>query len=84
MIVKVSLVIVPRELANGAMSVVRGVSRSCDLAVLNCPCFQVDDNASEDEIKSAYRQLAKICHPDNAGDKGHNICILLNEVRQPP
>eukprot|EP00892_Ulva_mutabilis_P009004 jgi/Ulvmu1/6476/UM003_0107.1 len=42
--------------------------------------LQVDDNASEDEIKSAYRQLAKICHPDNAGDKGHNICILLNEA----
>ena len=44
-------------------------------------CVQVDDDASDGEIKSAYRQLAKICHPDNAGEKGHNICILLNEVR---
>lgn len=42
--------------------------------------LQVDDDASDEEIKSAYRQLAKICHPDNAGDKGHNICILLNEA----
>lgn len=47
-------------------------------------CLQVDDNADVDEIKSAYRQLAKICHPDNAGEKGHNICILLNEVSPLP
>lgn len=50
-------------------------------AVQHGMCVQVDDDASDEEIKSAYRQLAKICHPDNAGEKGHNICILLNEVR---
>lgn len=33
------------------------------------------------EIKAAYRSLAKVCHPDFLGEKGHNICILLNEVR---
>lgn len=42
--------------------------------------LQVDDDSTEDEIKAAYRQLAKVCHPDFAGDAGHNICILLNEV----
>lgn len=32
------------------------------------------------EIKAAYRALAKICHPDFTGDRGHNMCILLNEA----
>lgn len=46
-------------------------------------CEQVDDNSTEHEIKAAYRQLAKVCHPDFAGEAGHNICILLNEVSRP-
>lgn len=41
----------------------------------------MDDDAPVEEIKRAYRALAKECHPDFLGDKGHNICILLNEVR---
>lgn len=41
----------------------------------------VDDDASTSEVKRAYRALAKECHPDYLGDTGHNICILLNEVR---
>lgn len=41
----------------------------------------VDDDASEVEIKSAYRALTKVCHPDISGDEdGHNMCILLNEA----
>jgi curved DNA-binding protein CbpA len=42
--------------------------------------LQVDDDADAAEIKKAYRALAKECHPDYLGDKGHNICILLNEA----
>mmetsp|Transcript_32885 Transcript_32885/g.84020 ORF Transcript_32885/g.84020 Transcript_32885/m.84020 type:complete len:392 (-) Transcript_32885:319-1494(-) len=42
--------------------------------------LQVDDDASQAEIKSAYRSLAKACHPDYLGGKGHEICILLNEA----
>lgn len=42
--------------------------------------FRVDDDAPIEEIKKAYRSLAKECHPDYLGDRGHNICILLNEV----
>ena len=42
--------------------------------------LQVDDDATQGEIKMAYRNLAKECHPDYLGDQGHNICILLNEV----
>jgi DnaJ-class molecular chaperone len=42
--------------------------------------MQVDDDAAGDEIKKAYRALAKECHPDYMGDRGHNICILLNEA----
>lgn len=41
----------------------------------------VDDTATEVEIKSAWRSLAKVCHPDISGDEiGHNLCILLNEA----
>eukprot|EP00877_Chromochloris_zofingiensis_P008151 jgi/Chrzof1/358/Cz01g13010.t1 len=40
----------------------------------------VDDDATSHEIKKAYRSLAKECHPDFLGDKGHNICVLLNEA----
>ncbi len=42
--------------------------------------LQVDDDVSQDDIKTAYRQLAKYCHPD-VNDDGHDLCILLNEVR---
>lgn len=40
----------------------------------------VDDDADLAEVKQAYRALAKECHPDYLGDRGHNICILLNEA----
>lgn len=46
--------------------------------------MQVDDDAPVDEIKKAYRSLAKECHPDYLGDRGHDICILLNEVGPAP
>jgi ferredoxin len=40
----------------------------------------VDDAATPMEIKSAWKSLAKVCHPDISGDGGHNMCILLNEA----
>ena len=40
----------------------------------------VHDDATPETIKSAYRNAAKSCHPDLAGDAGHNICIVLNEA----
>jgi len=41
--------------------------------------IQVDDDASPDDLKSAYRYLAKTCHPDVHAE-GHDLCILLNEA----
>ncbi len=35
----------------------------------------VDDDATPQQIKSAYRAMAKQCHPDFTGDKGHNMCV---------
>jgi len=32
------------------------------------------------EIKQAYRQRARKCHPDLAGEEGHEACIVLNEA----
>ncbi len=43
--------------------------------------MQVDDDAPASEVRQAYRNLAKVCHPDQSGDEGHELCILLNEVR---
>lgn len=43
--------------------------------------MQVDDDVSQEGIKTAYRQAAKFCHPD-VNDAGHELCILLNEVCQ--
>lgn len=40
----------------------------------------VDDDANMSEVKSAYRQLAKECHPDRMGENGHDVCVLLNEA----
>ncbi|KAL3143444.1 hypothetical protein ABBQ38_002261 [Trebouxia sp. C0009 RCD-2024] len=39
----------------------------------------VDDDVSQEGIKTAYRQAAKFCHPD-VNDAGHELCILLNEA----
>jgi len=37
-------------------------------------------SATSKEVKRAYYNLAKECHPDYLGDAGHNACILLNEA----
>lgn len=39
----------------------------------------VDDDCSQEELKSAWRMLAKSCHPD-VHSEGHQICVLLNEA----
>ena len=42
--------------------------------------LQLDFDASEQEVKSQYRQLQKWCHPDIAGEAGTEVCIILNEA----
>ncbi|CAK0783074.1 hypothetical protein CVIRNUC_006269 [Coccomyxa viridis] len=42
--------------------------------------LNVDDDATLEDIKAAYRYLAKQCHPDQRGDVGHDMCVLLNEA----
>lgn len=41
----------------------------------------VSEDASFEEIKSAFRQKAFVCHPDKSTDEdSHNLCVLLNEA----
>lgn len=40
----------------------------------------VEEGDSLEEIKASYRRLAKCCHPDIAGEDGHNMCVMLNEA----
>ncbi|CAL9231276.1 unnamed protein product [Arabidopsis halleri] len=42
----------------------------------------VDRSSDKSQIKSAYRALQKRCHPDIAGDPGHDMAIILNEAYQ--
>ncbi|CAG9460155.1 unnamed protein product [Pedinophyceae sp. YPF-701] len=40
----------------------------------------VGDDATSEDIKAAYRRLAKVCHPDRVGQDGNAMCVLLNEA----
>ena len=42
--------------------------------------IQVPKDATQQEIKRAYRKLQKACHPDIAGEAGEDVCIILNEA----
>lgn len=42
--------------------------------------LDLDVGASADEIKSSYRRIQKMCHPDVAGEDGTEVCILLNDA----
>jgi DnaJ-domain-containing protein 1 len=56
----------------------------CTAASITLAHAQVPGAASAAEIKVAYRQLQKQCHPDIAGaEDGHELSTLLNEVCLP-
>ncbi|XP_010546245.1 PREDICTED: uncharacterized protein LOC104818375 [Tarenaya hassleriana] len=40
----------------------------------------VHQNSDQSQIKAAYRNLQKRCHPDIAGISGHDMAIILNEA----
>uniref|UniRef100_A0A7S4FX57 J domain-containing protein n=1 Tax=Eutreptiella gymnastica TaxID=73025 RepID=A0A7S4FX57_9EUGL len=42
--------------------------------------LEVDREASPVDIKSQYRKIQKICHPDIVGDQGLEVCLLLNDA----
>ncbi|CAH8355079.1 unnamed protein product [Eruca vesicaria subsp. sativa] len=40
----------------------------------------IDRSSDKSQIKAAYRNLQKRCHPDIAGVPGHDMAIILNEA----
>ncbi|KAK4842082.1 hypothetical protein QYF36_015439 [Acer negundo] len=40
----------------------------------------IDSSSDQSQIKTAYRNLQKKCHPDIAGQAGHDMAIILNEA----
>ena len=42
--------------------------------------LSVPSTASDKDIKAAYRELQKLCHPDVCGEDGHEMCIILNDA----
>jgi len=40
----------------------------------------IHHDAEKSEIKKAYHDLQKICHPDVAGADGEEMCVLLNDA----
>ncbi|KAF3487510.1 hypothetical protein F2Q69_00056523 [Brassica cretica] len=40
----------------------------------------IDRGSDKSQIKTAYRNLQKRCHPDIAGVPGHDMAIILNEA----
>lgn len=37
-------------------------------------------DASDEQVRKAYHDMQKICHPDIAGEEGAEVCYLLNEA----
>jgi len=42
--------------------------------------LKVKKDADPREIRSAYYNLQKVCHPDVAGEEGEEMCMLLNDA----
>ena len=40
----------------------------------------IEHGAAPEVVKQAYRNRARKCHPDIAGEDGHEACIYLNEA----
>lgn len=42
--------------------------------------LEADQNATTKQLKSQYRKIQKICHPDIIGGEAVEVCILLNDA----
>jgi ferredoxin len=40
----------------------------------------IEVGSAPDVIKQAYRERARVCHPDVAGEDGHEACVYLNDA----
>ena len=40
----------------------------------------IEVGSAPEVIKQAYRERARVCHPDIAGEEGHEACVYLNDA----
>ncbi|KAF5737936.1 hypothetical protein HS088_TW13G00829 [Tripterygium wilfordii] len=56
-------------------------SSSCSITEFDLyDLLGIDSSSNQSRIKLAYRTLQKKCHPDIAGQPGHDMAIILNEA----
>ena len=44
--------------------------------------LECDKTASTKDLKSQYRKIQLICHPDIIGEDGYEVCIILNDAME--
>ncbi|KAI3698685.1 hypothetical protein L2E82_42416 [Cichorium intybus] len=72
-----------RKSRSDSASLVCKVSGSSSSSITDFDLYDllgVDSSSDHSAIKHAYRSLQKKCHPDIAGDAGHDMAIILNEA----
>eukprot|EP01026_Neomeris_dumetosa_P031513 TRINITY_DN2499_c0_g1_i2.p1 TRINITY_DN2499_c0_g1~~TRINITY_DN2499_c0_g1_i2.p1 ORF type:complete len:338 (-),score=27.68 TRINITY_DN2499_c0_g1_i2:281-1294(-) len=74
-----------RKLLGYKLGIVRSVSEQSSYLLPNglvnyYDVLGIDKEADFSQIKCAYRDMVKQCHPDYMGEVGHKISILLNEA----
>ncbi|KAG2377279.1 hypothetical protein LR48_Vigan06g141100 [Vigna angularis] len=69
--------------SNASTSTLTCKASSSSSSVINFDLYDllgIDSSCDQSEVKVAYRNLQKRCHPDIAGPSGHDMAIILNEA----
>ncbi|BAT98729.1 hypothetical protein VIGAN_10005500 [Vigna angularis var. angularis] len=69
--------------SNASTSTLTCKASSSSSSVIDFDLYEllgIDSSCDQSEVKVAYRNLQKRCHPDIAGPSGHDMAIILNEA----